>query len=61
MTTPDLGKAEIERLEALVAYLEQQAPDFMAELDTFNITIDEYDQMLADSEPMVITTDNSVS
>jgi hypothetical protein len=45
----------------MVATYEQLAPDFIAELDTLNITIDEYERMLASDEPQAITTDNTVN
>jgi hypothetical protein len=36
-------------------------PDFIEELDTLGIAIDEYERMLADSESAVITTSNATS
>ena len=49
-----------DNLAAVVASYEQLDPDFIAELDTLSMTIDEYERMLADNEPLVITTDNTV-
>ena len=49
-----------DNLAAVVSSYEQLDPDFIAELDTLSMTIDEYERMLADNEPLVITTDNTV-
>ena len=49
-----------DNLATVVASYEQLDPDFIAELDTLSMTIDEYERMLADNEPLVITTDNTV-
>ena len=51
---------QVDRLASIAASYEQLDPDFVAELDTLSITIDEYERMLAESEHRVITTDNTV-
>ena len=35
--------------------------EFLEELDTLGIAIDEYERMLADTEPAIITTSNATS
>ena len=50
----------VDRLASIIASYEESAPDFVAELDMLGITIDEYERMLTDSEPRVISTDNTV-
>jgi hypothetical protein len=52
--------ARVDNLASIVASFGQVDPDFIAELDTLSITIDEYERMLADNEPLIITTDNTV-
>ena len=49
-----------DNLAAVVSSYEQLDPDFIAELDILSMPIDEYERMLADNEPLVITTDNTV-
>ena len=51
---------ETSNIEALIASYEEAHPGLVEELDLLNITIDEYDRMLAESEPRVMTTDNTV-
>ena len=48
------------KMEALLASYEEAHPGLIKELDLLNIAIDEYDRMLAESEPRVMTTDNTV-
>ena len=38
----------------------QVDPDFIKELDFLNITVDEYEKILAENEPKVITSDNTI-
>ena len=38
----------------------QVDPEFLKELDFLNITVDEYEKMLAENEPKVITSDNTI-
>ena len=52
---------QADRLASLIASYENLDPDFIAELDTLSITIGDYELMLADSGPWVVTTNNSVS
>ena len=35
-------------------------PDFVKELDFLNITVDEYERMLAENEPKIITSDSTI-
>ena len=60
MAMSSLSNVQVDRLASMAAAYEQSNPDFIAELDTLSITIDEYERMLADSEPKIITTDNTV-
>ena len=55
-----LNEVRVDNLASVVASYEQVDPDFIAELDTLSMTIDEYERMLADNDPMIITTDNTV-
>ena len=43
-----------------ITSIAEEDPAFLAELDMLSLTIDEYERMLADEEPLVITTDNTV-
>ena len=61
MTTSSANHDWIGRFRSKVASYEVLNPDFVAELDMLNITVDEYERMLAASEPRIITTDNTVS
>ena len=38
----------------------QVDPDFVKELDFLNITVDEYERMLAENEPKIITSDSTI-
>ena len=60
MTMSNANSAQIEKLRSMVVSYEKLDPDFIAELDMLNITIDEYERMLAEDEPRVVTTDNTV-
>ena len=60
MTMSNSSAAEIDQLASMVVSYEKLDPDFISELDMLNITIDEYERMLADNEPRVITSDNTV-
>ncbi len=60
MTMSNANSAQVERLRSMVASYEKLDPDFIYELDMLNITIDEYERMLAEDEPRVVTTDNTV-
>ena len=51
----------VDKFVSLISAYESLHPEFIAELDTLNITVGEYETMLADSEPRVITTNNSTS
>ena len=50
----------VDKFVSLISAYESLHPEFIAELDTLNITVGEYETMLADSEPRV-TTNNSTS
>ena len=60
MTMSNSSAAEIDQLVSMVVSYEKLDPDFISELDMLNITIDEYERILADNEPRVITSDNTV-
>ena len=60
MAISNSSDAQADRLTSLVATYEDLDPDFIAELDTLSITIGDYELMLVDSSPWVITTNNSV-
>lgn len=51
---------QAEDLATAIASYATEDPDFVAELDTLSMTIDEYERILANNEPVVITTDNTV-
>ena len=46
-------------LEAHIATFEKENPDLVKELDLLGIEIDEYETVLANSDPQVILTTNS--
>ena len=60
MTTAYPHEHGSKDFEALIASYEEAHPGLVKELDRLNITIDEYDRMLAENEPRVMTTDNTV-
>ena len=60
MAMSSASDVQVDSLASIAASYEQLDPDFVAELDMLSITIDEYERMLADSEPRIITTDNTV-
>ena len=49
-----------DNIEGMIASYEEAHPGFLEELELLNITIDEYDRMLSESEPRVATTDNTI-
>ena len=40
---------------------QQEHPDFVRELDLLGVQIDEYETVLAESEPKIITTSNTTA
>ena len=60
MAMSSASDVQVDSLASIAASYEQLDPDFVAELEMLSITIDEYERMLADSEPRIITTDNTV-
>ena len=46
-------------LESQIATFEKENPDFVKELDLLGFEIDEYEMVLANSDPQVIFTTNS--
>ena len=61
MVTSSSDHESVDRFVSLLSVYESLHPEFIAELDTLNITVGEYEAMLADSEPRVVTTTNSTS
>ena len=61
MAISSSSDVQADKLASLIADYENLDPDFIAELDTLSITIGDYELMLADSGPWVVTTNNSVS
>ena len=55
-----VSSTRADRLDSAAASYAQLDPNFIVELDTLNMTIDEYEQMLVDNHSLIITTDNTV-
>lgn len=61
MTTSNGNDGNLaEELSSLMADYEAENEDLVRELETLGITIAEYDQMIAASEPEQVTTDSTV-
>lgn len=46
--------------EQISKWNSQLDPEFVKELNFLNITVDEYEKMLAENEPKIITSDNTI-
>lgn len=58
MTASD-SVAVVERLDEMMTSFAEAHPDFAAELQTLGITVEEYQRMLAENHPVVITSNSS--
>ena len=58
--TSSPSASRIEELASTIASYTERHPEFVAELDTLSMRIEDYERMLAADQPLIITTDNTV-